>query len=206
MKCDVITIDNKKAGSIDLADGVFGVAVRSDILARMVNWQRAKRRSGNHSTKVVSEISGTTRKPHKQKGTGRARQGSLRSPQHRGGAIIFGPRVRDHAHKLQKKVRKHALRCALSSKQAEGKLIILDQAKMDAAKTRELATRFLALGWRSVLIIDGAELDANFSRAAANLPNVDVLPQQGANVFDILRRDQLVLTKDAVKLLEGRLT
>ena len=205
MKCDVVTIDNGTAGSIELADAVFGVPVRPDILARMVDWQRAKRRSGNHKTKVVSEIQGSTRKPHKQKGTGRARQGTVRSPQFRGGAVIFGPRVRDHAHGLPKKVRKLALRCALSSKQAEGRLSILDEARLEEARTRELAGRLDALGWRSVLIIDGPEVDPGFGRAAANLPEVDVLPQQGANVYDILRRDRLVLTRAAVKHLEERL-
>ena len=139
MKCNVVTIENKKAGSINLAEGVFGVPVRRDILARMVNWQRAKRRAGTHKTKVVSEIRGTTAKPHRQKGTGRARQGSLRSPQFRGGAVIFGPRVRDHAHDLPKKVRRLALRCALSSKQADGKLVVLDEAKdFDQAQIRYL--------------------------------------------------------------------
>jgi large subunit ribosomal protein L4 len=205
MKLDVVTIENKKAGSIELADGVFGVPVRRDILARMVNWQRAKKRGGNHMTKVVSEIRGTTAKPYRQKGTGRARQGSLRSPQFRGGAVIFGPRVRDHAHDLPKKVRRMALRCALSSKQADGKLIVLDDAKVDEPRTGALASRLDKLGWSSVLIITGAEVDANFARAAANLPRVDVLPQQGANVYDILRRDTLVLTKEAVKHLEERL-
>lgn len=205
MKCDVVTIDNGTAGSIELADAVFGAPVRPDILARMVDWQRAKRRSGNHKTKVVSEIQGSTRKPHKQKGTGRARQGTVRSPQFRGGAVIFGPRVRDHAHGLPKKVRKLALRCALSSKQAEGRLSILDEARLEEARTRELAGRLDALGWRSVLIIDGPEVDPGFGRAAANLPEVDVLPQQGANVYDILRRDRLVLTRAAVKHLEERL-
>ena len=205
MKCDVVTIDNGTAGSIELADAVFGVPVRPDILARMVDWQRAKRRSGNYKTKVVSEIRGSTRKPHKQKGTGRARQGTVRSPQFRGGAVIFGPRVRDHAHGLPKKVRKLALRCALSSKQAEGRLSILDEARLEEARTRELAGRLDALGWRSVLIIDGPEVDPGFGRAAANLPEVDVLPQQGANVYDILRRDRLVLTRAAVKHLEERL-
>ncbi len=205
MKCDVVTIENKKAGSIDLAEAVFGVAVRRDILARMVNWQRAKRRAGTHKTKVVSEIRGTTAKPFRQKGTGRARAGSLRSPQFRGGAVIFGPRVRDHAHDLPKKVRRLALRCALSSKQADGKLVVLDDATAAEPKTGALASRLDALGWSNVLIIAGAEVDANFARAAANIPDVDVLPQHGTNVYDILRRDTLVLTRDAVKHLEERL-
>ena len=205
MKCDVVTIENKKAGSIDLAEGVFGVPVRRDILARMVNWQRAKRRAGTHKTKVVSEIRGTTAKPHAQKGTGRARQGSLRSPQFRGGAVIFGPRVRDHAHALPKKVRRLALRCALSSKQADGKLVVLEEAKVAEPKTGALVSRFDKLGWSGVLIIGGAEIDENFARAAANIPHIDVLTQHGANVYDILRCDTLVLTKDAVKHLEERL-
>ena len=205
MKCNVVTIENKKAGSIDLAEGVFGVPVRRDILARMVNWQRAKRRAGTHKTKVVSEIRGTTAKPYRQKGTGRARQGSLRSPQFRGGAVIFGPRVRDHAHDLPKKVRRLALRCALSSKQADGKLVVLDEAKVAEPRTSALASALDKLGWSGALIIAGAEVDENFARAAANIPHVDVLPQHGANVYDILRCDTLVLTKDAVKHLEERL-
>lgn len=205
MKCNVITIDNTDAGSIELADSVFSAPVRKDILARMVNYQLAKRRGGNHKTKGISEISGTTAKPFRQKGTGRARQGSLRSPQFRGGATIFGPVVRDHAHKLTKKVRRLAMRTALSSKQADGNLVILDQAVLTDAKTKELAKRFEALGWKSVLIIAGPEVDANFARAAHNIAEVDVLPQQGANVYDILRRHTLVLTKDAAKHLEERL-
>lgn len=205
MKCDVVTIDNKKAGSLDLNDGVFGVPIRRDILARMVNWQRAKRRAGTHKTKSVSEISGTGAKPFAQKGTGRARAGSLRSVQHRGGAVSFGPVVRDHSHKLQKKVRKMALRCALSSKLADGNLIVLDETKLPGFKTRELIARLNKFGAKSLLIIDGPEVNGDFARAAANIPNVDVLPQQGANVYDILRRETLILTKDAVKHLEERL-
>ena len=205
MKCNVVTIENKKAGSIDLAEVVFGIPVRRDILARMVNWQRAKRRAGTHKTKVVSEIRGTTAKPYRQKGTGRARQGSLRSPQFRGGAVIFGPRVRNHTHGLPKKVRRMALRCALSSKQADGKLVVLDEAKVAEPRTGTLANLLDKLGWSGVLIIAGAEIDENFARAAANIPHVEVLPQHGANVYDILRCDTLVLTKDAVKHLEERL-
>lgn len=205
MKCKVINLDNKSAGEIDLADEVFGTAVRRDLLARMVNWQLAKRRAGTHKVKTVSEVSGTTKKPYRQKGTGRARQGSLRSNQFRGGGTVFGPVVRDHAHKLQKKVRAAALRCALSAKQADGKLIVLDEATLKEPKTKELASRFGKLGWNNVLIVGGAEVDNNFARAAANIPNVDVLPSQGANVYDILRRDMLVLTKEAVQNLEARL-
>ena len=206
MKCDVVTLDNKKSGSIDLAEGVFGAEVRKDLIARMVNYQLAKRRSGNHKTRTVSEIRGTTAKPWNQKGTGRARAGSLRSAQFRGGATIFGPVVRDHSHKLPKKVRKAAMRSALSSKQADGKLIILEEASLDAPKTKDLASKLSALGWSNVLIVTGDEVDANLARAAANIANVDVLPQQGANVYDILRRDTLVLTKDAAAHLQERLS
>jgi large subunit ribosomal protein L4 len=205
MKLQVTSLDNQEAGDIDLADEIFALPIRRDILARMVNWQLAKRRAGTHKAKGVSDISGTTKKPWRQKGTGRARQGSLRSPQFRGGAVIFGPVVRSHEYGLQKKVRRLALKTALSAKQAEGKLVVLDKAQVDGPKTGALADRFRALGWESVLIIDGAALDENFARAARNLPKVDVLPQQGANVYDILRRDTLVLTRDAVAALEARL-
>ena len=206
MKCDVLTLENKKAGSIDLADGVFGSEVRKDIISRMVNWQLAKRRSGNHKTKNVSEIQGTTAKPWNQKGTGRARAGTVRATQFRGGSTVFGPVVRDHGHKLPRKVRQMAMRSALSSKQADGKLIILEDAKLDAPKTKDLAAKLSALGWSNVLIVTGAEVDGNFARAAANIANVDVLPQQGANVYDIIRRDTLVLTKDASEHLQERLS
>lgn len=205
MKTTVKNLENKDVGTIDLLDGVFGVEPRRDILTRNVNWQLAKRRSGNHKTKGISEISGTTKKPWAQKGTGRARQGSLRSPQFRKGAVIFGPVVRDHAHDLPKKVRQLGLRMALSSKQADGKLIILDTAKIDSHKTKALAAKFEKLGLNSALIIDGANLDPNFTKAARNLPHIDVLPEQGANVYDILRRDVLVLTKNAVEQLQERL-
>jgi large subunit ribosomal protein L4 len=204
MRATVRTLDNQEVGDIELAEEVFGLPVRGDILARVVNWQLAKRRAGTHKTKGISEISGTTKKPYKQKGTGRARQGSLRSPQFRGGAVIFGPVVRSHEFSLQKKVRRLGLKTALSAKQAEGKLIVIDAARVDEAKTKALRARFAALGWDSVLIIDGAVSD-DFARAARNLPKVDVLPQLGANVYDILRRDMLVLTREAVQQLEARL-
>ena len=205
MKCDVISLDNKKVGDLDLDDAIFGVAVRPDLLARAVNWQLAKRRAGNHKTKGVSDIRGTTKKPHAQKGSGRARSGSLRSPQNRGGAVIFGPVVRSHAHKLTKKVRALALKTALSAKQAQGKLIVLDSAALKAAKTSALAKQVRNLGWTSALVIDGSETDANFSRAAANIKGLNVLPSQGANVYDILNSDTLVLTKGAVEKLVERL-
>ncbi len=205
MKSKVINLDNKAAGEIELSTEVFGVEVRKDLLARMVNWQLAKRRTGTHKVKTRGEISGSTRKMYRQKGTGRARHGSARVTQFRGGATVFGPTPRDHGHKLQKKVRKMALKSALSAKQADGKLIILDEASLKAPKTKDLAVRLGKLGWSNVLIVGGAEIDANFARAAANIPNLDVLPSQGANVYDILRRDTLVLTKEAVENLEARL-
>ncbi len=205
MQAPVKTLDNKTAGTVELNDAVFGATVRDDIMARLVHWQLAKRRAGTHKAKGISEIQGTTKKPWRQKGTGRARQGSLRSPQFRGGARIFGPVVRDHGYDLPKQVRKLGLVSALSSKQAEGKLVVLDAAKLDQPKTKELVQRLGKLGLSSVLLIDGAEIDQNFARAARNIPHLDVLPQQGANVYDILRRDVLVLTKAAVEALEARL-
>ena len=204
MKLTVRNLDNQEVGDIELSEEVFGLPVRRDILARVVNWQLSKRRAGTHKTKGVSDISGTTKKPYRQKGTGRARQGSLRSPQFRGGAVIFGPVVRSHEFSLQKKVRRLGLKTALSAKQAEGKLVVVEEARLDEAKTKALRSRFEALGWGSVLIIDGA-VNESFARAARNLPKVDVLPEQGANVYDILRRDTLVLTRAAVQQLEARL-
>ncbi len=205
MKCAVTTLDNKKAGEIDLDDGIFGLPARKDILARMVNWQLAKRRGGNHKVQGRSDVKGTTQRMYRQKGTGRARHGPPKVSQFRGGGRAFGPVVRDHSHKLLKKVRKLALKSALSAKAADGKLVVLDAATADSPKTGELARRFDALGWTSALVIGGTVLDESFQRAARNIPGVDVLPEQGANVYDILRRDTLVLTKDAVEALEARL-
>ncbi|MGE5537156.1 MAG: 50S ribosomal protein L4 [Gemmatimonas sp.] len=205
MKLNVVTLDNKAAGSIDVADAVFGAPSRPDILARVIHWQLAKRRSGTHKTKTIADVQGTTKKPYAQKGTGRARQGSLRSPQFRGGAIIFGPVVRDHGYDLPKKVRRLGMRAALSSKQAEGRLIIVDEAKLAEPKTKVLQERLTKLGSESVLIVGGKVVDENLKRAARNLKYVDVLPVQGANVYDIVRRDVLVLTKDAAAELEARL-
>jgi large subunit ribosomal protein L4 len=205
VKLVVRNLDNEEVGEIELADAVFGLPVRRDILARVVNWQLAKRRAGTHKTKGISEVQGTTKKPYKQKGTGRARQGSLRSPQFRGGARIFGPVVRSHAFDLQKKVRRLGLKTALSAKYGEGKLVVIDAAQLDEGKTKALRARLSVFGWASVLIIDGPVVDPMFARAARNLPQVDVLPQQGANVYDILHRDTLVLTREAVQHLEARL-
>ncbi len=206
MKVAVKNLDNVEVGSIDLADAVFGVEPRRDLLARVVRWQQAKKRSGNHKAKGISEINGTTRKPWNQKGTGKARQGSLRSPQFRKGAVIFGPVVRSHEHELPKKVRQAALCMAMSSKQADSKLIILDQATFDTHKTKSLVQKLGKLGLKSALIIDGANLDVNFVKAARNIPHIDVLPEQGANVYDILRCEVLVLTRNAVEQLQERLS
>ena len=205
MKSKVITLQNKAAGEIDLADEVFGAPMRKDILARMVNYQLAKRRAGSANTKERSDIRGTTAKPFRQKGTGRARQGSRKAPQMRGGGTAFGPQPRDFAHKLTKKVRRMAMRAALSAKQADGKLVILKDAALKSPKTKELSAMLADLGWSNALVVAGAEVDANLAKAAANIPHIDVLPTQGANVYDILRRDQLVLTTDAVEALEARL-
>jgi large subunit ribosomal protein L4 len=205
MKLDVIDLANKKTGTIDLDDAVFGVEVRKDLLARTVNWQLDKRQSGNHKAKERAEVSGTKSKPFRQKGTGRARQGTMRAPQMRGGGVVFGPRVRSHATGLPKKVRSLALKSALSAKQAEGKLVILDEAKAKSPKTAELAKALKAFDWGRALVIDGAELDDNFAKATRNIAGIDLLPSVGANVYDILRRDTLVLTKDAVAQLTERL-
>lgn len=208
MKVKVHNLDMQPVGEIDLAEAVFGAAVRTDLLARTVNWQLNKRRAGTHSTKTIAMVSGTTAKPFKQKGTGRARQGSLRSPQFRKGAVIFGPHPRSHATDLQKKVRQAALRAALSSKQAAGKLIVLDNTTTAAAKTKAMAVKMTKIAGNekpSVLFIDGANVDTNFALSVRNIPHINVLPEQGANVYDILRHDTLVLTKNAVEQLVQRL-
>lgn len=205
MKVSIITLDNTKSGDINLDPDVFGLPVRTDLLHAAVRWQLAKRQAGTHKAKGISDIQGTTKKPFKQKGTGNARQGSLRSPQFRGGAVIFGPVPRSHAHDLPKKVRKLALKTALSAKLQEGKLQVVSDAKIAELKTSYLAKKLDGLGLTSVLIIDGQSVDANLVSAAANLKAVNVLPQIGANVYDILRHDNLVLTQEAVKQLEERL-
>jgi large subunit ribosomal protein L4 len=206
MQWDVVNLENEKVGTVELADSVFGVDVRRDILARAVNWQLAKRRAGTHKVKTRSEVAGTTKKPFRQKGTGRARQGSMKGPHMRGGGIVFGPVPRDHSHALPKKVRRLALKAALSAKRADGTLVVLDKAELEDAKTRVLAQRALALSWGKALIIDGETVDTNFARAARNLPGLDLLPSRGANVYDILRHETLVLTRTAVDKLVERLT
>jgi large subunit ribosomal protein L4 len=205
MKMAVKNLDNKASGDIELDDAVFGVEVREDILHRMVHYQLNKRRSGNHKTKGESEVSGTGKKPYKQKGTGSARHGSRRSPQYVGGATIFGPVVRSHATELPKKIRKLALRMALSAKSRDGKLVVLDGAKVATPKTKEIAGKLSAMGMTSALIVGGAEMDENFTLSVRNIPHIDVLPSLGANVYDILRHDTLVLTKEAIADLTERL-
>lgn len=205
MKVAVKNLQNKEVGQIDLDDAIFGVDVRTDIIHRMVNFQLAKRRSGTHAVKEIGEVSGTGKKPFKQKGTGGARQGSLRSPHMRGGAVIFGPQVRSHATDLPKKIKALAMKSALSAKAKSGKLIVLEAAVAADHKTKPMAESFKSLGLNSALVVCGKEVDANFARATNNLPRIDVLPSQGANVYDILRRDVLVLTKDAVNDLTARL-
>jgi large subunit ribosomal protein L4 len=205
MKLEVKTIEGASAGEIDLADAVFGVPVRADILHRCVVWQLSRRQQGTHKTKGRSEIKATAKKMYAQKGTGQARHGNKAAPQFRGGGKAFGPVVRSHASNLPKKVRQMALRSALSSKAAEGKLVVVDSTAMSEPKTAKLTAHLGKLGISNALIIGGAELDINFARAAANITHLDVLPQQGINVYDILRRDTLVLTRDAVKHLEERL-
>lgn len=205
MKAKIVTLENKAAGEVDLNKDIFGLKVRNDILQRMVEWQRSKAQAGTHKTKTISEISGTTKKPFKQKGTGNARQGSLRSPQMRGGATIYGPVVRSHATGMNKKVRKLAMKHALSAKQKEGNLFILDSDEVKKPQTKAIAAAFAKIGWDRPLIIGGEKLNEGFAKAARNIQFVDVLPQQGANVYDILRHKQLVLTKDALKHFEERL-
>ena len=205
MKTQIVNLKNEKVAEIDLIEEIFAKPYRKDIIARMVNWQLAARRSGTHKVKGESEVSGTGAKPYKQKGTGRARHGSLRSPQYRGGAVIFGPVVRSHAFDLTKKFRKLALKTALSAKLAENKLIILDEAVASTHKTKDILGSLKTLGLENALFIDGDVLDVNFKRATANLPHIDVLPQMGANVYDIVRCDRLVLTKAAVEALQSRL-
>ncbi|NNF77939.1 MAG: 50S ribosomal protein L4 [Rhizobiales bacterium] len=204
MKLDITTLAAKKAGSIDLADGVFGLEPRRDLLHRMVTYQLAKRRAGTHQTQTRGEVTGSTAKFGNQKGGGRARHGNRKGPQFRGGAKAFGPVSRDHSLGMPKKVRALALRHALSAKATAGELIVLEDTEMKAPKTKELKGSLGKLGLDHALVIDGAEVSKNFALAARNIINLDVLPVQGINVYDILRRRKLVLTKSAVEALEAR--
>ena len=204
MKMEVNSLDNKKIKDIDLDKQIFGVELKEEIIYRMVRYQMAKRRSGNHKTKGISEISGTTKKPFKQKGTGSARQGSKRSPQMRGGAVIFGPQVRSHAHKLPKKIKKLALKMAISKKIKDGKFKIISELKISKPKTNLFRSKLSSLKLESVLFIDGKDIDNNFLLAAKNVPKIDILPVAGINVYDILKRDFLVLSENAVNGIKER--
>ena len=204
MDIKVTTIEGKEAGSVKLSDAIFGLEPRPDLIQRCVVWQLAKRRAGTHAVKNRADIWRTGKKMYAQKGTGGARHGSARVPQFRGGGRAFGPVVRSHEIDLPKKVRALALRHALSAKAKDGGIIVLDKASVKDGKTKQLASHFEKLGWSSTLIIDGAEVDAGFAKAARNIPNVDVLPIQGINVYDIMRRGKLVLTKAALDALEAR--
>jgi large subunit ribosomal protein L4 len=203
MKLDIFDFDANEAGSTELPDDIFGIAPRADIIARVIHWQLAKRRSGNHKVKGMGEVSGTTRKPFKQKGTGNARQGSLRAPQFRTGGAVHGPVVRDHGYSLNKKVRRLGLLSALSQKAADGKLVILD-AVGALEKTKDVAAKVKKFGWRSALIVD-AEVEETFLRASRNVHGLDILPVIGANVYDIMQHDVLVITKAGIDGLKERL-
>jgi large subunit ribosomal protein L4 len=204
MKLDVTTFEGGAAGSVELSDEIFGLDPRQDLIQRYVLWQLAKRQAGTHKTKGRAEIWRTGKKLYKQKGSGNARHGSARVPQFRGGGRAFGPVVRSHEHDLPKKVRALALRHALSAKAKDGAIMVVDHASLADAKTKVLKDNFGKLGLGNALIVDGSEVNVNFALAARNIPNIDVLPIQGINVYDILRREKLVLTKAAVDALEAR--
>jgi large subunit ribosomal protein L4 len=205
MKLDVISLDSTPQGSIELDDSIFGLTPRTDILHRVVRWQLAKRQQGTHSVLGKSEVSYSTKKIYRQKGTGGARHGSRKAPIFRHGGTYKGPTPRSHAHDLNKKFRALGLKHALSAKAGAGEIVVLDEAKLSEGKTKALASVLKGLGWRRALVIDGAAVDENFARAARNIEGIDVLPSMGANVYDILRRDTLVLTKAGVEALEARL-
>ena len=203
MQVKVITLDNGEAGELELPEALFGAEPRADVMARVVHWQLAKRRAGTHKVKGMGEVSGTTKKPYRQKGTGNARQGSLRAPQYRKGGVVHGPVVRDHGYSLNKKVRRLGLISALSQKAAEGKLVVLD-ATGGEGKTAKLAAQVRALGWSSTLVFDATPSEG-FVRAARNLPKFQVMPTAGANVYDILNHDVLAVTRAGVEALKERL-
>ena len=205
MKIDVTSFDGQKAGSIELSDDVFGLEPRKDLIFRMIRWQLAKRRAGTHAVKNRADIARTGKKMYKQKGTGGARHGSGRAPQFRGGGRAFGPQVRSHEHDLPKKVRHLALKHALSAKAKDGGIVVWENAELKEPKTKILAGGFAKSGLSSALIIDGAAPEKNFALAARNIPLIDVLPVEGVNVYDIIRREKLVLTRAAVDALEARL-
>ena len=204
MELSVTKMDGKASGKISVSDSVFGLDPRQDILHRMVRYQLAKRRAGTHDVKNRAEISATTKKMYKQKGTGSARHSTRKAPQFRGGGRAFGPTPRDHSHDLPKKVRALALKHALSSKKASDQIVVIDDLAVKDAKTSALRGQLSKLGLENALFVGGSELDSNFALAARNVPHVDVLPVQGINVYDILRREKLVLSKSAVEALEER--
>ena len=205
MKLDVIKLDGKKAGSVDLDEALFGLEPRADILHRLVRWQRNNAQAGTHKVKTRSEVSYSTKKIYRQKGTGGARHGARSAPIFRGGGVYKGPVVRSHGHNLTKKFRKLGLRHALSAKAIAGELVVIDTAEMKDAKTSVLAKAVKDLGWKRALVIDGAEVSESFAKAARNIEGLDILPTMGANVYDILKRDTLVITKAGVEALEARL-
>ncbi len=205
MKLDVIKLDGKKSGSVDLGDEIFGLEARADILHRVVRWQRNNAQAGTHKVKTRSEVSYSTKKIYRQKGTGGARHGARSAPIFRGGGVYKGPTPRSHGHELTKKFRKLGLRHALSAKATAGELVVIDTADLKDAKTSVLAKAIKELGWKRALVIDGAEVSENFAKAARNIEGLDILPSMGANVYDILKRDTLVLTKAGVEALEARL-
>ena len=204
MKLDVIKLDGKKAGSVDLAEDLFGLEPRADILHRVVRWQRNNAQAGTHKVKTRSEVSYSTKKIYRQKGTGGARHGDRNAPIFRGGGIYKGPTPRSHGHDLPKKFRKLGLKHALSAKMAAGQLVVLDEASSNG-KTAALAKQVKDLGWKRVLIIDGASVNEEFLKASRNIEGLDILPTMGANVYDILKRDTLVITKAGIEALEARL-
>lgn len=205
MKIDVIDLSNKKKGTVELSADIYDVVERKDILHRVVRWQLAKRRAGTHATKTYNTISGTTKKPWRQKGTGRARAGSMRAPQMRGGITVFGPVVREHAISLPKKVRQLGLKSALSSKLRAGDLIVIESLEMKDGKTKQAQDSLKQMNITSGLFVDNDVKDAPFTKAISNLPHVNVLATAGLNVYDILRHEKLVLTKNALDQVEGRL-
>ncbi|WP_298299550.1 50S ribosomal protein L4 [uncultured Litoreibacter sp.] len=206
MKADAIKLDGKKAGSVELSDAIFGLEPRADILHRVVRWQRNNAQAGTHKVKTRSEVNYSTKKIYRQKGTGGARHGARSAPIFRGGGVYKGPTPRSHGHDLPKKVRKLGLMHALSAKANAGELVILDNIDVKDVKTKALAAQVKELGWKRALIIDGAEVNAEFAQAARNINGLDILPTMGANVFDILKRDTLVITKAGLEALEARLS
>ena len=204
MKLDVIKLDGKKAGSVDLDEALFGLEPRADILHRVVRWQRNGAQAGTHKVKTRSEVKYSTKKIYRQKGTGGARHGARSAPIFRGGGVYKGPVSRSHGHNLTKKFRKLGLCHALSAKFKAGELVILDDASSDG-KTSALAKQVKNLGWKRALVIDGASVNEDFLQASRNIEGLDILPTMGANVYDILKRDTLVITKAGVEALEARL-